>query len=402
MASITLLQPDDSGAESLVIINGNFSELNDAIEAGGTVYSVSVVSANGLAGTVANATTAPAITLSTTVTGLLKGNGTTISAATAGTDYMTASSTNTLTNKTYDTAGTGNSFSINGVAATANTGTGSVVRATSPALVTPDLGTPTALVGTNITGTATALSIGGNAATATTATTASTVTTNANLTGPITSVGNATSIASQTGTGTKFVVDTSPVLVTPNLGTPTALVGTNITGTAAGLTAGNVTTNANLTGAVTSSGNATSLGSFSSANLISALTDETGSGSAVFGTNPTIAKPVMNARNQTAQTYSPAGAGTATLDLSLADQHYITMPAGNITIALSNVTNNQIFLVSITQDSGGSRTVTWFTTIRWAGGSPPTLTTTADKRDTFGFIRTGSGTYDGFVIGQNI
>jgi hypothetical protein len=46
--------------------------------------------------------------------------------------------------------------------------------------------------------------------------------TNANLTGPITSVGNATSIASQTGTGTKFVVDTSPVLVTPNIGVATA------------------------------------------------------------------------------------------------------------------------------------------------------------------------------------
>jgi hypothetical protein len=42
--------------------------------------------------------------------------------------------------------------------------------------------------------------------------------TNANLTGPIASVGNATSIASQTGTGTKFVVDTSPTLVTPNIG----------------------------------------------------------------------------------------------------------------------------------------------------------------------------------------
>ncbi len=47
---------------------------------------------------------------------------------------------------------------------------------------------------------------------------AATVTTNANLTGVITSVGNATSIASQTGTGTKFVVDTSPTLVTPVLG----------------------------------------------------------------------------------------------------------------------------------------------------------------------------------------
>ena len=83
--------------------------------------------------------------------------------------------------------------------------------------------------------------------------------TNANLTGVITSVGNATSIASQTGTGSKFVVDTSPTLVTPALGTPSALVGTNITGTASGLTAGNVTTNANLTGDVTSVGNATTL-----------------------------------------------------------------------------------------------------------------------------------------------
>jgi hypothetical protein len=104
----------------------------------------------------------------------------------------------------------------------------------------------------------------------------------------------------------------------------------------------------------------------------------------------------------TAQTYTPSASGTATLDLSLSNQHYITMPAGNITIALSNATVNQIFLVTITQDSGGSRTVTWFSTIRWAGGSAPTLTTTASKRDVFGFIRTGSGTYDGFVVGQNL
>ena len=48
-------------------------------------------------------------------------------------------------------------------------------------------------------------------------------------------------------------------MIAPALGTPTALIGTNITGTAAGLTAGNVTTNANLTGDVTSVGNATSI-----------------------------------------------------------------------------------------------------------------------------------------------
>lgn len=55
----------------------------------GTVTSVSIVTTNGLAGTVASATTTPAITLSTTVNGILKGNATAISAATADVDYLT-------------------------------------------------------------------------------------------------------------------------------------------------------------------------------------------------------------------------------------------------------------------------------------------------------------------------
>jgi hypothetical protein len=96
----------------------------------------------------------------------------------------------------------------------------------------------------------------------------------------------------ETGTGS-LVFATSPTLVTPALGTPSALVGTNITGTAAGLTAGNVTTNANLTGAVTSVGNATSLGSFTSANLAAALTDETGTGANVFANTPTLVTPIL-------------------------------------------------------------------------------------------------------------
>ena len=62
----------------------------------GTVTSVSVVSANGFAGTVANATTVPAITLTTSITGILKGNGTAISAATSGTDYAPATSGNSI------------------------------------------------------------------------------------------------------------------------------------------------------------------------------------------------------------------------------------------------------------------------------------------------------------------
>jgi hypothetical protein len=53
----------------------------------GTVTAVSVVSANGLAGSSSGGAT-PALTLSTSITGVLKGNGTAISAATAGTDYV--------------------------------------------------------------------------------------------------------------------------------------------------------------------------------------------------------------------------------------------------------------------------------------------------------------------------
>ena len=49
-----------------------------------------VVAANGLTGSVANPSTAPAITLGTTITGVLKGNGTAISAASAGTDFAPA------------------------------------------------------------------------------------------------------------------------------------------------------------------------------------------------------------------------------------------------------------------------------------------------------------------------
>jgi hypothetical protein len=68
---------------------------NDAFV--GTVTSVSVVTANGLAGTVATATTTPAITLTTTITGLLKGNGTAISAAVVNADYFAPSAPVTKT-----------------------------------------------------------------------------------------------------------------------------------------------------------------------------------------------------------------------------------------------------------------------------------------------------------------
>lgn len=59
----------------------------------GTVTSVSVTSANGLAGSVANATTTPAITLSTSASGLLKGTAGSIGGAASGTDYVAPATT---------------------------------------------------------------------------------------------------------------------------------------------------------------------------------------------------------------------------------------------------------------------------------------------------------------------
>jgi hypothetical protein len=85
----------------------------------GTVTSVSVVSANGFAGTVATPTTTPAITLSTSISGLLKGNGTAISAAVAGTDYVIPSGSitgNAGTATTLQTARLINGVSFNGSA----------------------------------------------------------------------------------------------------------------------------------------------------------------------------------------------------------------------------------------------------------------------------------------------
>ena len=77
------------GASGQVLTSqGSGTPIWTSVGGTGTVTTVSVVSANGFAGTVATPTTTPAITLTTTITGIIKGNGTAISAATAGTDYL--------------------------------------------------------------------------------------------------------------------------------------------------------------------------------------------------------------------------------------------------------------------------------------------------------------------------
>ena len=85
---------------------------------------------------------------------------------------------------------------------------------------------------------------------------------------------------------------TSPILTTPALGTPASGVLTNTTGYTA----------ANLAGLGT--GVATFLATPSSTNLRSALTDETGTGSAVFGTSPTISSPTITGTGTIAGTFT--------------------------------------------------------------------------------------------------
>ncbi len=85
------------------------------------------------------------------------------------------------------------------------------------------------------------------------------------------------------------------------------------------------------------------------------------------------------------------------LDLSLGASVKVTM-TGNATFTFSNPTTGGAYLIKLVQDATGTRTVTWPATVKWSGGTAPTLTTTATYIDIINLYYDGTNYYGSSVL----
>lgn len=102
------------------------------------------------------------------------------------------------------------------------------------------------------------------------------------------------------------------------------------------------------------------------------------------------------------QKFNSSSAST-TIDWSVSNIHSYVLASGTATTTLnfSNPASGQVIILRLIQGDSNRRVV-FPSTIYWPGGVTPTLTTTAYRWDTFGFLCRASGYYDGYTVGLNI
>jgi hypothetical protein len=118
-------------------------------------------------------------------------------------------------------------------------------------------------------------------------------------------------------------------------------------------------------------------------------------GSETF-TNKTLTNPTVT--NYVETPYSANSSTAITLALTNGTVQIITL-TGNATITMPTATSGKSFVMFLKQDATGGRTVTW-STVKWAGGITPTITSTASRQDILSFFADGTNWY-GVVIAQN-
>jgi hypothetical protein len=135
--------------------------------------------------------------------------------------------------------------------------------------------------------------------------------------------------------------------------------------------------------AVANGGTNATTASITSFNNITGYTASGATGttstSLVFSTSPTLTTPTLT--NPTVTAYletAPAIANSSTaVTLALASGTVLSYTlTGNCTFTMPTATSGTSFIVRLIQDATGSRTAT-FTSVKWPGGTVPTITTTA-------------------------
>lgn len=136
-----------------------------------------------------------------------------------------------------------------------------------------------------------------------------------------------------------------------------------------------------------------------SAQLAGVLSDETGTGAAVFSTGPTLSGPLGIVENDIgASTHDAGNTGTAiTIDWSTARVQKCTA-TDNFTLTHSNMVAGLVYTLEVLTGAGSFTAA--FNSTDWGTASAPTLTVTASKRDTFTFYKSIGGTITGAVFTQ--